>query len=273
MKFLVIFPIILSLILIPALGSDVFADKTYNIKIPSGAASPDAPYFWSSEKDGSTTGNIEISVNDSITWGNGDTAAHTVTSGTTEGGPAGVFDSGLFGPGKSFTFKFTEKGKYPYFCMVHPWMVGEVTVVEGLQVIPEVGSKVGDGKTTFDVQYKFNRLVSSAKVDQHSKSITFTLVGKPTNEDNTLIINMPKKLLDGPYVMFLDGEEKTDFKESKNGGITTLTIPVGAKSEQLTIIGTAVVPEFGTIAIFVLVVSIVSVIALKSRLPSRMYRF
>lgn len=273
MKFFIIFPILLSLILIPAFGSSAFADKTYNIKIPSGAASPDAPYFWSSVKDGSTTGNIEINVNDSITWGNGDTAAHTVTSGTADGGPSGVFDSSLFGPGKSFTFKFTEEGKYPYSCMVHPWMVGEVTVVEGLQVIPEVGAKVGDGKTTFDVQYKFNRLVSSAKVDQHSKSITFTLVGKPTNEDNTLVLNMPKKLLEGPYVMFLDGEEKTDFTESNNGGINTLTIPVGEKSEQLTIIGTKVVPEFGTIAMFVLVVSIVSVIALKSKLPSGLYRF
>ena len=118
MKFLIILPVLLSLILIPAV-SDVFA-ATYKIKIPSGAASPDAPYFWSSEKDGSTTGNISVQVGDIVEWGNADTAAHTVTSGTPDAGPSGLFDSGLFPPGKTFSYQFSEKGEVPYYCIVHP---------------------------------------------------------------------------------------------------------------------------------------------------------
>ena len=62
---------------------------------------------------------------------NDDTAAHTVTSGTPEGGPDGFFDSSLFMAGATFSVKFDdyEPGDYPYFCMVHPWMTEVVTVL------------------------------------------------------------------------------------------------------------------------------------------------
>ena len=63
-----------------------------------------------------------------VTWKNDDTAAHTVTSGTASGGPDGKFDSSLMASGSTFSQKFEEKGKYPYFCMVHPWMTGSVSV-------------------------------------------------------------------------------------------------------------------------------------------------
>lgn len=63
-----------------------------------------------------------------VSWKNDDTAAHTVTSGTASGGPDGKFDSSLIISGDIFSYKFEEKGKYPYFCMVHPWMTGSVSV-------------------------------------------------------------------------------------------------------------------------------------------------
>ena len=65
---------------------NAFAEASYDINIPTGAASPDAPYFWQSEKDGSTTGDVEILVGDTINWKNADTAAHTVTSGSADEG-------------------------------------------------------------------------------------------------------------------------------------------------------------------------------------------
>ncbi|MGI0021507.1 MAG: SIMPL domain-containing protein [Nitrososphaeraceae archaeon] len=71
------------------------------------------------------------SVDQKVSWENLDTAAHTVTSGKPEDGPDGMFDSGLFSPGSTFEFVFDSVGEYDYFCMVHPWMIGKVTVVEG----------------------------------------------------------------------------------------------------------------------------------------------
>ena len=69
-----------------------------------------------------------VPVGTTITWTNDDSAAHTVTSGTVEAGLTGIFDSGLFVSGDSYEFTFTETGKYDYFCMVHPWMVGIVNI-------------------------------------------------------------------------------------------------------------------------------------------------
>lgn len=63
-----------------------------------------------------------------VTWSNDDTAAHTVTSGIPAEGPDGVFDSSLFIAGATFEHTFDEPGEYPYYCIVHPWMLGSVTV-------------------------------------------------------------------------------------------------------------------------------------------------
>ena len=95
-----------------------------NVSIPSGTSVP------SCEETNScyVPYEIVISPGTKVTWTNDDSAAHTVTSGTPEGGPDGVFDSALFTAGESFSHSFLQSGNYPYFCMVHPWMIGKITV-------------------------------------------------------------------------------------------------------------------------------------------------
>ena len=75
---------------------------------------------------------VTVNVGDEVTWSNDDTAAHTVTSGTPADGVDGLFDSGLFMGGATFSVMFDdyEPGNYNYFCMVHPWMEGIVIVQE-----------------------------------------------------------------------------------------------------------------------------------------------
>jgi len=63
-----------------------------------------------------------------VTWNNDDSAAHTVTSGTPSGGPDGNFDSSLFMAGGTYSVTLDTAGEYPYFCMVHPWMIGNISV-------------------------------------------------------------------------------------------------------------------------------------------------
>ena len=75
--------------------------------------------------------NAMVDVGGTVTWSNDDTAAHTVTSGSADGGgPDGTFDSSLLMPATTFSYTFEEAGEYPYFCVVHPWMAGMVTVSE-----------------------------------------------------------------------------------------------------------------------------------------------
>ena len=71
---------------------------------------------------------ITISTGDTVQWDNVDNAAHTVTGGSPSDGPSGVFDSSLLMAGLDYSFTFDDAGSYDYFCMVHPWMVGSVTV-------------------------------------------------------------------------------------------------------------------------------------------------
>ena len=71
---------------------------------------------------------LEIELNEEVIWENHDSAAHTITSGTPEGGPDGEFDSSLFMSGITFSHRFTKKGEYPYFDMTHPWQTGVIIV-------------------------------------------------------------------------------------------------------------------------------------------------
>jgi nitrite reductase (NO-forming) len=70
---------------------------------------------------------IEVGVGDTVTWTNEDSQPHTATSGEAVT-PDGRFDSGILAPAGTFDFTFTEAGEYPYFCLLHPNMVGTVSV-------------------------------------------------------------------------------------------------------------------------------------------------
>ena len=71
---------------------------------------------------------VVIGVNSTVTWTNGDTAPHTVTSKSVPTGAAS-FSSGNMNAGVVFTYTFTVPGTYTYYCEYHVWMQGTVTVV------------------------------------------------------------------------------------------------------------------------------------------------
>ncbi len=70
---------------------------------------------------------VLASAGEEIIWSNDDFVAHTVTSGL-PGAPDGIFDSSLFVAGGTFSVTLDESGEYPYYCLVHPWMIGNITV-------------------------------------------------------------------------------------------------------------------------------------------------
>ena len=251
------------------LSTNAFAQTSYDVNIPTGAADQYAPFFWQSEKDGSTTGNVEILIGDTIVWKNADTSFHTVTSGSESEGPDGLFDSKEFAPGKSFTYKFSEIGHYPYYCTLHPWMEGTIIVTAGYSIIPNVGKLVGDGTTFFNVEYDFNRLLSTTIIDEEQKSITFEIVGDAKSENHELELRLPSGLVDGPFVIWVDGKKLSDFEHIQDGDLNVLFVPLVADSKILTIVGTSVVPEFGPMALAILGVSVVSMIVLSQRFKTK----
>ena len=84
-----------------------------------------------------------------VTWYNTDNAAHTVTSGTPDDGPDGLFDSSMIMAGgqyvKDFERGFSD-GTYDYYCVVHPWMTGIIIIgdVPEPEPEPEVEATIPD---------------------------------------------------------------------------------------------------------------------------------
>lgn len=65
---------------------------------------------------------VTLRRGDSIVWANKDLFPHTATS------KAGGFDSGVVATGKSWTWKATKAGEFPYACTFHPTMKGTLRV-------------------------------------------------------------------------------------------------------------------------------------------------
>ncbi|MCH9040749.1 MAG: PEFG-CTERM sorting domain-containing protein [Nitrosopumilus sp.] len=94
-------------------------------------------------------------------------------------------------------------------------------------------------------------------------------------DDGSLTLTIPRSVLDAlfengdddEFFVLVDGEE-VDFDEIISSTDRILTIEFSAGAEEIEIIGTFVIPEFGTIAAMILAVAIISIIAIsaKSRL-------
>ena len=100
------------------------------------------------------------------------------------------------------------------------------------------------------------------------------LISIETTDEGSITLTIPRSVLDASinggddeFFVLVDGEE-VDFEEIRTSVDRTLTIDFLAGTEQIEIIGTFVVPEFGTIAAMILAVAIISIVAIsaKSRL-------
>jgi predicted secreted protein with PEFG-CTERM motif len=70
---------------------------------------------------------------------------------------------------------------------------------------------------------------------------------------------------DVDYTVFVDTIPDDTFDEEKTSTARTLTIPFEAGAEEIEIVGTWVIPEFGAIAAIVLAVAIVGIIVATAR--------
>jgi len=133
---------------------------------------------------------------------------------------------------------------------------------------------------TFDVQYTMKGgIVSSMELEKEDLSLKINI---KTNSDGNLDIKLPRDSIDSRtsggqdinfIVLMYDGKSEipiqTDYKEIEvDDTFRSINIPIKNGDEKIKIVGTHVVPEFGTIAMIVLAVAIVSIIAVsaKSRL-------
>ena len=139
--------------------------------------------------------------------------------------------------------------------------------------------KIPEGGT-FDVPYTMKGgIITAMNLNQENLSLMINIA---TSSDGNLNINLPRDGIDSVdnngkdidfIVLMYEGNSEipiqTDFKKADmEDGFRSIEIPVKDGDTKIEIVGTHVVPEFGTIAMIVLAVAIVSIIAVsaKSRL-------
>ena len=128
---------------------------------------------------------------------------------------------------------------------------------------------VVDGNT-IPVKYSItNGKVLGIKADTQSKSL---IVSIQTTGDGVLTVTLPRGLIDAKvngqddkYYVLSDGQE-ADFQETSTTTTDrTLSIPFTDGTEEIEIIGTWIIPEFGQIAALVLAIAIISIIAVSAK--------
>lgn len=134
---------------------------------------------------------------------------------------------------------------------------------------PSTGPTQMVERTDFSVGYSITggSIVSIAP-DDEANSLIITI---DSTDDGELTITLPRELIDAKigdedddFFVLVDGEE-VDFDETTTANDRTLTIQFPMGAEEIEIIGTFVVPEFGTIAVMILAVAIISIIAVSAR--------
>ena len=229
-----------------------------------------------------------VEVGGVVTMTNTDpTGVHTYTSGTVDGftpSPDGTFDTGVLMSGDAFEWIPESAGEQPYYCMLHTWMIGTIIVQEAHAddnaaeeaaaaeaaaaeaAAAEAAAAVVARDPAIDLVDTLNYSISSGSVSSimtNSDDATL-VVAIDTSDDGELSINLDSDYItafdDGSYFVLVNGEEVWFSQDGYD-----LTIPYESGTEKIEIVGSVVVPEFGTIAMIVLAVAIVSIIVLTTK--------
>ncbi|HEU04076.1 MAG TPA: PEFG-CTERM sorting domain-containing protein [Nitrosopumilus sp.] len=208
---------------------------------------------------------VTIDVGGEVTWSNDDTAAHTVTSGSAADGPDGNFDSSLFMVGTTFSWTFAEAGEYPYFCMVHPWMVGTVIVeaegAGGEELMVSIETTPGNAGETMDVTVTITDMDGNSV--EHVNYNVMATQGTEVILDDTEVHDHDGVMTHTTMALPMAASDEMPVDVSVEflgfGIDKPFTGPIGYMEEA------QVVPEFGTIAMMILGVAIVSIIAISAK--------
>jgi len=212
-------------------------------------------------------------------WHNIDTVAHTVSSGTPAEGLDDVFDSSLVAAGGMFSYKFEEAGTYDYFCMVHPWMTGIVTVSAEHEEMEEMGHDEMGGMEGMEHSDEHAASGVEDLSDQFVASVTSGVIHHigANSDDDTLIVHLFGADDDGELKITLNKDIITPFDDDSYVVIINLEtvefeqmgniihVEYAAGTDKIEIVGSHVVPEFGTIAMIILAVAMVSIIAITAK--------
>ena len=139
----------------------------------------------------------------------------------------------------------------------------------GVQTTPEFAMEENTSQTIILEDNELSYDLTCAEIlgmtpDTEMKSLIIEI---KTDCDGDLTITLPKDVIDTDeegFFVLVDGEEVNHDAVSVPG-FWTLTIPFTYGSEEIEIIGTFVIPEFGTIAVLVLLTAIATIVVISTK--------
>ena len=241
-----------------------------------------------------------VDVGGVVTMTNTDpTGVHTFTSGTVDGfapSPDLVFDTSVLMSGDSFEWIPTQAGEQPYYCMLHTWMIGTIIVQE---VHADDNAEAEEAAA------------AEAAAAEAAAAEAAALVAEEAAADVELMVMISDSQVMGGTQIELEFSElhvNYDLTATQNGEVVfeetglhsmeviathqidavgsdenpidvqVVSLGIGAPGNEDNWTGPVgqvttaqVVPEFGTIAMMVLAVAIISIVAVtaKSRVVPR----
>jgi len=125
---------------------------------------------------------------------------------------------------------------------------------------------------TFNVNYTITGgTVKTMTIDAQSLSV---IVSVNSTSDGTISLQLPRALIDAKqpnsnqddaFIILIDGAEVKPQSESADNDFRNITVQFLQGDQDIEIIGTQIVPEFGPIAALVLAIAIISIIAVSAK--------
>jgi len=227
---------------------------------------------------------------------------HSFTAGTIDGfaqSPSGIFDSGILMVDETLEWTATETGTIPYYCMLHVWMIGEIIVQEDSHAAAEAAAaEAAAAEAAAEEAAAAEAAEHEAMEHEEAEDVELMVMISDSQVMGGTQIELEFNVLHVNYDLTATQNGEVVFEETGLHSMTLIAThqidavgsddnPINVKVESLGIgapgnsdnwtgpvgqVTTAqVVPEFGTIAMMILAVAIISIVAVtaKSRVVPR----
>ena len=233
-----------------------------------------------------------------VIFSNTDSMVHTFSAGTPTG-TTGEFETSMVMAGQSYEWTADVLGEIDYFCMVHPWMIGQI-------IVQEAGALTAEEAAAEEAAAH-----AAEEAAAHAAEEAAALAAEEAAAEPELIVVITDSaVLDGTQIEldFSELHVNYDIIATQNGevifeetglhsmehiathqidavgsdenpiDVEVISLGIGAPGNEADWTGTTgsvatakVVPEFGTIAMMILAVAIISIVAItaKSRVIPR----
>ena len=239
-----------------------------------------------------------------VIFSNTDSMVHTFSAGTPTG-TTGEFETSMVMAGQSYEWTADVLGEIDYFCMVHPWMIGQIIVQEAGALAAEEAAAEEAAHAAEEAAHAAEEAAALA-----AEEAAALAAEEAAAEPELMVVITDSAVLDGTQIEldFSELHVNYDITATQNGevifegtglhsmehiathqidavgsdenpiDVEVISLGIGAPGNEADWTGPTgsvatakVVPEFGTIAMMILAVAIISIVAItaKSRVIPR----